>query len=60
MKGISTLLRDLLKKILKPEGERITIEGIFNHPWMKIKPKATPIPIDFTFLLKFSKFSKLK
>lgn len=53
-------MKDLIKKILQDQEQRITIEGIFNHPWMKIKPKKTQMNIEFSNLLKFSKLSKLK
>ena len=60
MQEVSLLLKDLIKKILQPREKRIKIEEIFSHPWMKINPKSTPLSIDFSNLIKFSKFSKLK
>ena len=31
MDSVSLLLKDLLKKILKPANERLTIEEIYKH-----------------------------
>ena len=60
MSHASLLLKDLIQKILVSREKRITIEGIFQHPWMQICPKKAQVSIDFSNLLKFSKFSKLK
>jgi hypothetical protein len=60
MNNVSLLLKDLLKKILKPAGERISIDGIYKHPWMTIKVNKAPILIDFRSIANFSKFSKIK
>lgn len=37
MKNISSELKDLIKKILVPEKQRISIDQILNHPWMTCK-----------------------
>lgn len=60
MDCVSLLLKDLLKKMLKPAEERISIEGIYKHPWMNMKISRAPITIDFKTIASFSKFSKIK
>lgn len=60
MNNVSLLLKDLLKKMLKPAIERITIEEIYRHPWMTVKVNKAPISIDFKMMANFSKFSKIK
>lgn len=34
MKKISVELKDLIKRILQPEANRLTIDQIYQHPWM--------------------------
>lgn len=34
MKKVSSSLKDLISKILKPESKRLTIDEIYKHPWM--------------------------
>ncbi len=60
MNNVSLLLKDLLKKMLKPANERISIEDIYRHPWMTVKVNKAPISIDFKTIANFSKFSKIK
>ncbi len=35
MDGVSEECKDLIQKILLPAEKRMTIEQIFNHPWMQ-------------------------
>lgn len=60
MEDVSLLLKDLLKKMIAPLDKRITIQQIFKHPWMKVQPKKTKLSVDFSSMVRFSKFSKLK
>lgn len=60
MDCVSLLLKDLIKKMLKPAKERITIEEIYKHPWMNMKISRAPITIDFKTIANFTKFSKIK
>ncbi len=60
MEDVSLLLKDLIKKMLAPVEKRITIQDIFKHPWMKVSPKKTKMSIDFSSMVCYSKFSKLK
>lgn len=34
MKKISSSLKDLIAKILQPEEKRLSIDKIYQHPWM--------------------------
>jgi len=34
-KNVSDDAKDLIRKILKPEAERISVTEILNHPWLK-------------------------
>ena len=60
MQNISLFLKDLIKRMLKPAEERITIDQIYQHPWMTVKAKKSPIKVDFKAMASFSKFSKIK
>lgn len=60
MANVSMLLKDLLRKILRPASERISIDEIYKHPWMTVKLNKAPISIDFKIMASFSKFSKIK
>ena len=60
MKEVSLFLKDLIKRILKPANERLSIDKIFKHPWMTVKINKPPIHVDFKVMLNFSKFSKIK
>lgn len=35
MKNVTPALKNLIKKILVPEDPRLTIDQIFDHPWIK-------------------------
>jgi hypothetical protein len=37
MNNVSAQAKDLIKKILVPRGNRISIEEIYKHPWMTDK-----------------------
>jgi hypothetical protein len=60
MSKVSLLLKDLIKKLLMPADKRITLNQVFEHPWMTIKVNKAPISIDFKAMANFSKFSKIK
>jgi serine/threonine protein kinase len=59
-KHLSAEVKDLIKKILVPNKQRITIEEILKHPWMTKQLSHEPLKIDFKKLREFSSFSKLK
>jgi serine/threonine protein kinase len=59
MKKVSTLLKELIKKILVKPNERLTLKQIFEHPWMTAKLEKEPLKINFTKMSNFSKFSKV-
>ena len=52
-------LKDLISKILVPANQRITVEGIMNHPWMSKQLPEVPLKLDFKKLKNFSNFSKV-
>ena len=56
----SLLVIDLIKKMLSPQNNRISLEEIFRHPWMKIEPKKIKYKVDLSCIVKYSKFSKMK
>ena len=60
MKAISKGAKDLIQKILQPEGKRISIAEIFNDPWVIKEGNKGPLKMNFTRLASFSKFSKVK
>ena len=61
MKHVSADLKDLIKKILVPANERITMEQIFQHPWMKAAELSKAnLRLNFGKIINFSKYSKLK
>ena len=60
MDSVSLFLKDLIKRMLKPAKQRITIDQIFQHPWMTVKSNRPPLKIDFKQMASFSKFSKIK
>lgn len=59
MKGLSSYVKDLIKKILVPPSQRITIEGIMKHPWMTCEPNPIMIKPNIKSLASFSKFTKV-
>ena len=61
MKHISGELKNLIKKMLVPAKVRITIEEIFNHPWMKAdEVNKVQLKLNFGKIISFTKYSKLK
>ena len=60
MQDISLLLKDLIKRMLAPVEKRIKIDQIFTHPWMRVESKRTKLNIEYSSMISYSKFSKLK
>lgn len=60
MKGLSADLKDLIKRILVPENQRISIDQILNHPWMTGKRNEVPLKLNFSKMKQFSEFSKVR
>lgn len=60
MKGLSADLKDLIKRILVPEHQRISIDQILNHPWMTGKRNEVPLKLNFSKMKQFSEFSKVR
>lgn len=59
MNKISNELKDLIKKILVPVEERITIDEILDHPWMTGQTKSEPLKLDFGRIKSFSSYSRV-
>lgn len=51
--------KDLIKKILQPADKRITLEGIFAHPWMSKPVPTSSLKVSFRKMHEYSKFSKV-
>lgn len=60
MKNVTQWLKELITKMLVPDSQRITIEEIFEHPWMRIELDTKPLKLKFNRLQNYSKFSKVK
>ena len=59
MKKVSSMLKDLIKKILVEPKERISLKDIFEHPWMTAKLDKEPLKINFSKMSNFARFSKV-
>lgn len=57
---VSKEAKDLISKILQPADKRITLEGIFAHPWMSKEVPTVGLKVSFRKMHEYSKFSKLK
>jgi calcium-dependent protein kinase len=60
MEVVSLFLKDLIRRMLKPAEERITLDQIYQHPWMNVKIHKSTLKVDFRIMANFSKFSKIK
>lgn len=47
MKAVSSECKDLIKKLLLPDKDRLTIAEVFNHPWMKMELSGSPLQINY-------------
>lgn len=59
MKTVSKAAKDLIQKILLPEGKRISIGDIFNDPWVLKESNKSPLKVSFNKMSSFTKFSKV-
>jgi len=59
-KTASAEVKDLIQRILVKADTRITIKGIFDHPWMKKRFIDENLKINFTNLLIYQKCNFLK
>jgi len=59
MDGVSAECKDLIQKILVPAEKRMTVDQIFNHPWMLKELSSKPLKVSFSKVQNFSKFSKV-
>lgn len=60
MDGVSAECKDLIQKILVPAEKRMTVDQIFNHPWMLKELSNKPLKVSFSKVQGFAKFSKVK
>jgi hypothetical protein len=54
MKKISAELKDLIRRILVPVEQRITIDEILQHTWMTGKSNEIPLKLDFSKMRQFA------
>lgn len=59
MKKVSPMLKDLISRILQPECSRLTIDQIYQHPWMNIDNGKPEYKLNFNKIANFSKYSKV-
>ena len=59
MKGVSNSTKDLIKKILVSDKERLTLKQLFEHPWMTEQLNKDPLKVNFAKMCNFTKFSKV-
>ena len=52
-------VKDLIRKILVPADERLTLDQILKHPWMTKSLGTEPINLDLKRLKNFTSFSKV-
>lgn len=60
MKTVSKSAKDLIGKILQPEGKRISTNDIFNDPWVLKEGNKAGLKVNFNKMASFTKFSKIK
>lgn len=61
MKTVSKECKDLIYRILQPEDKRISIEGIYSHPWIKAElPADLPFKLNFKRLREYARYSKVR
>ena len=58
-KGLSNELVDLLRRILVPQPDRISLKDIVSHPWLGMKTGERKLNINFEKIRSYSKFSKV-
>ena len=60
MKPVSKECKDLIFRMLQPEDKRITLEQIYQHPWIKAEIPSTPLKLNFKRLKDFVKYNKVQ
>ena len=60
MKPVSKDCKDLIFRMLQPEDKRITLEKIYQHPWIRAEVPSTPLKLNFKRLKEFVKFNKVQ
>ena len=59
MKNVSHEAKALISRILMPDGKRMTCEEVFRDPWVMKEAPKTPLKVDFSKMVGFSKYSKV-
>lgn len=60
MKNVSLELKNLIKRMLVPAKERISIAEIYEHPWMNVTEVSKQnLRLNYGRIINFSKFSKV-
>ena len=59
MKTVSKSAKDLIQRILQPDNKRISLQDIFNDPWVMKETAKNPLKLTFSKLSNFTKFSKV-
>lgn len=59
-KQLDAQLKDLILRMLQPEGQRMALKDVMWHPWMTRKPSEKRLNINFEKIRTYSKLSKFK
>jgi calcium-dependent protein kinase len=61
MENVSNLAKELIVNMLKPDITRLTLDQIFNHPWVYgDKEKSNDLKLNFQRMQSYAKYSKFK
>lgn len=61
MKQVSPEVKNLIKRMLVPARERISISEIYEHPWMNVSTLSKQsLKLNYGRIMSFSKYSKVK
>jgi hypothetical protein len=59
MKNVSQEAKSLISRILLPDAKRMTCEDIFRDAWVLKEAAKTPLKVDFSRMVGFTKYSKV-
>ena len=60
MKYVSAEAKDLIARMMSPVGKRISLEEVFQHPWLAGEVPNLARKLNFGKIIKSTKSSKLK
>ena len=52
-------MKDLIKRILVPPSNRLTLRNILEHPWLGSLPASQKISLNVTQLNKYKNYSRV-